>query len=251
MSQLGISNADIVRASTEQLTFKMVQRGRKGRRLTPNIQDKILKALLTVKPELKLGRRHLFRYELEATVVEAIRSALSLAQEHKIKYPQFVDLLAKAGVTRYLVEIAAGRITFFGIGGEAYIEQGPALGQASIGKYDEAALQAAISDSQKQIIDHSDFLKRIYGAGIFEYEANIRSLTIAYKSAGGSYKEKIPPFVPGFEKMTPNTVEEEKVAKKTVKRKSIQKKNNVKRIKKTGKFVVKHRVKKRRFMRRK
>jgi len=45
LCNLGLSNADIVSASTKQLTFKMVQKGRKGRRLTPNIQKKILEAL--------------------------------------------------------------------------------------------------------------------------------------------------------------------------------------------------------------
>lgn len=63
MTQLGLANADLVNASTEQLTFKMVAKGRKGKRLTPNVQDKILKALLTAKPDLDLRRRDLFRYE--------------------------------------------------------------------------------------------------------------------------------------------------------------------------------------------
>jgi hypothetical protein len=62
MTKLGLVNADLVNASTEQLTFKMVQKGRKGRRLTPNVQAKILRALLTVKTDLKLKLRDLFRY---------------------------------------------------------------------------------------------------------------------------------------------------------------------------------------------
>jgi len=61
MTQLGISNADLVHASTQQLTFKNVQKGRVGRRLTPNIQDKILTALLALKPDLKVRRGDLFR----------------------------------------------------------------------------------------------------------------------------------------------------------------------------------------------
>ena len=36
---------DLVAASTEQITHKMVARARKGRRLTPNVQYKILHAL--------------------------------------------------------------------------------------------------------------------------------------------------------------------------------------------------------------
>lgn len=45
MIELGLQNHDLVAASTEQLTHKMVQKGRKGRRLTRNIQEKILRAL--------------------------------------------------------------------------------------------------------------------------------------------------------------------------------------------------------------
>lgn len=37
--------ADLVRNSTEQLTFKMIGKAAKGRRLTPNIQSKVLNAL--------------------------------------------------------------------------------------------------------------------------------------------------------------------------------------------------------------
>jgi len=36
---------DLVAASTEQITHKMIARACKGRRLTPNVQAKILRAL--------------------------------------------------------------------------------------------------------------------------------------------------------------------------------------------------------------
>lgn len=60
MTRHGLTNADLVNASTEQLTFKMVQKGRKGRPLTPNVQKKILNAVLTAKPGLRVGPRELF-----------------------------------------------------------------------------------------------------------------------------------------------------------------------------------------------
>ncbi len=41
----GLSNADLVKASTEQLTFKQVQKARTGRPVTANIQGKITRAL--------------------------------------------------------------------------------------------------------------------------------------------------------------------------------------------------------------
>ncbi len=45
LTGLGLTNHDLVAASTEQLTHKMVQKGRKGRRLTFNARQKILNAL--------------------------------------------------------------------------------------------------------------------------------------------------------------------------------------------------------------
>jgi hypothetical protein len=55
---------DLVAGSTEQITHKMVGRAVKGRRLTPNVQLKILKALNKV-----TGKRYvlkdLFSYNLD------------------------------------------------------------------------------------------------------------------------------------------------------------------------------------------
>jgi hypothetical protein len=45
MAKHGMKPHDVVAASTEQLTHKMVARAVKGRRLTPNIQAKVLIAL--------------------------------------------------------------------------------------------------------------------------------------------------------------------------------------------------------------
>ena len=41
----GLKARDLVTCSTEQITYKMLSRAVKGRRLTPNVQSKILKAL--------------------------------------------------------------------------------------------------------------------------------------------------------------------------------------------------------------
>jgi len=44
LTELGLKSHDLVAASTEQITHKMVQRGCKGRRLTKNVQGKLLRA---------------------------------------------------------------------------------------------------------------------------------------------------------------------------------------------------------------
>lgn len=62
LTELGLTNADLVRASTDQLSFKAVQKARKGRRLTPNMQRKVLSALHALKPESNLMLKDLFNY---------------------------------------------------------------------------------------------------------------------------------------------------------------------------------------------
>lgn len=48
MKDRDLSNHDLVAASSDGLTHKQVSKGRKGRRLTRNIQDKIVVALSAV-----------------------------------------------------------------------------------------------------------------------------------------------------------------------------------------------------------
>ena len=61
MAEHGLKPNDLVRNSTEQLTHKMVSRAVKGRRLTPNIQHKIINALNKAAGE-KYELKDLFNY---------------------------------------------------------------------------------------------------------------------------------------------------------------------------------------------
>ncbi len=45
MDTRGITVRDVVQASTEQITHKMVQRARKGRRLSPRVMGKVHRAM--------------------------------------------------------------------------------------------------------------------------------------------------------------------------------------------------------------
>jgi hypothetical protein len=47
LAESGLKPHDLVNASTEQITHKMVTRGCKGRRLTKNVQAKLLRAFNT------------------------------------------------------------------------------------------------------------------------------------------------------------------------------------------------------------
>ncbi|MFA7255671.1 MAG: hypothetical protein WC133_06205 [Candidatus Omnitrophota bacterium] len=62
MTKHGLTNHALVAASTEQLSHKVVQKARKGRRLTPRAKNKILEALHQALPEHKFAHRDLFNY---------------------------------------------------------------------------------------------------------------------------------------------------------------------------------------------
>jgi hypothetical protein len=62
MTQLGLTNTDLVRVSTEQISHKMVQKGRQGRRLNLPIRQKILNALNGAQKEQFFTLRDLFNY---------------------------------------------------------------------------------------------------------------------------------------------------------------------------------------------
>ena len=51
LEKWGLDNHELVEASKEQLTHKQVQKARKGRRVSANIQRKILNALKSVTEE--------------------------------------------------------------------------------------------------------------------------------------------------------------------------------------------------------
>ncbi len=62
MVRLGLTNHDLVAASAEQLTHKVVAKGRKGRKLTLNAQNKILSALRSACPGETFRIEELFNY---------------------------------------------------------------------------------------------------------------------------------------------------------------------------------------------
>lgn len=60
---LELSNADLVTASTEQLSFKMLTRGRKGRLLTAKVQRKVCNALNACQSDKVYEIKDLFNYK--------------------------------------------------------------------------------------------------------------------------------------------------------------------------------------------
>jgi len=62
LEELGLANKDLVAFSSEQLTHKQVQKGRKGRLITGNIQRKILDALNAADKKRSYKREDVFNY---------------------------------------------------------------------------------------------------------------------------------------------------------------------------------------------
>ena len=54
LTSAGIDNHALVEVSTEHLTHKMVQKARKGRQLTRNVQNKVLNALNAIRQQADL-----------------------------------------------------------------------------------------------------------------------------------------------------------------------------------------------------
>ena len=61
MLEFDLSANDLVSATTEQVTYKMISRAVKGRRLTKHIQRKILKAM-NERTEKEYSIKDLFNY---------------------------------------------------------------------------------------------------------------------------------------------------------------------------------------------
>ena len=61
MKEHGLTNHDLVNASTEQITHKMVAKACKGRRLTKNIQNKVVRAINQASGE-NYKKQDLFNY---------------------------------------------------------------------------------------------------------------------------------------------------------------------------------------------
>ncbi|MCB9757544.1 MAG: hypothetical protein H6753_03860 [Candidatus Omnitrophica bacterium] len=62
MTRLGVTAAMLVAGSANQLTFKMIAKGCKGRKLTAKAQYKILAALHALRPQEVLTLKDLFNY---------------------------------------------------------------------------------------------------------------------------------------------------------------------------------------------
>jgi len=62
LTDINLPNPELVKASTEQLTHKQVQKARKGRRVSDNIKAKICRALNASQSDKTYIEEDLFNY---------------------------------------------------------------------------------------------------------------------------------------------------------------------------------------------
>ncbi len=62
MERLKVTNQDLVKTSSDQLTYKVVGKARKGKKLNEKMQLKVLHALQAVRPEMTFTLEDLFNY---------------------------------------------------------------------------------------------------------------------------------------------------------------------------------------------
>lgn len=62
LEELGLEHKGLVKVSSEHLTFKMIGRACRGRRLTRRVQFKILRALNALAGEREYQLKELFNY---------------------------------------------------------------------------------------------------------------------------------------------------------------------------------------------
>lgn len=62
LKRLKLTNHDLVSHSTEQLSHKMIAKGRKGRKLNPHVKQKIVNALNAAKQDRIWTVEDLFNY---------------------------------------------------------------------------------------------------------------------------------------------------------------------------------------------
>ena len=63
LNELNLTNHDLVASSTEQISHKMVHKGRKGRRLSRQVQTKILNALNACQNNNAFTLQDIFTYD--------------------------------------------------------------------------------------------------------------------------------------------------------------------------------------------
>ena len=128
-------------------------------------------------------------------VSEASRATLS----GSMPFPEIVGRLIETGVEYYHVDYVTLRKTFYGSAGDVVVTPIPYEGLPEVAaEFDQAALRAAIGDSQRNGQHYRDFTVRAMKAGVQGYIAFLRGKRVTYWGRGGDqHTEWFPGAGPG------------------------------------------------------
>jgi uncharacterized protein YbcV (DUF1398 family) len=118
------------------------------------------------------------------SIIETAQATLA----GNISFPEIVVLLRAAGVEYYHVDYVAMRKTFYSDNDETTVTEITFKGLPAVAaRFDEAALRAAIADSQRNGQKYFDFTRRAMAAGVQSYIAFLRGQRVMYLGRAGEH----------------------------------------------------------------
>ena len=125
--------------------------------------------------------------------VEVMHKVSLETQKGQLTFPQAVGRLLEVGVESYCVDFAAGRKTYYTVGGEAHTEPMILKLEPVAAEFSSADLVAAIRGAQADTIRYPEFVKRSAAAGVIGYWAFLTGKQVIYFGRKGElHIEKFP-----------------------------------------------------------
>ena len=119
------------------------------------------------------------------TQVQAIHEVSRETQEGKLTFPQVVHRLLEIGVESYLVDLAAGRKTYYLGDGRTHSEPMILKLDPVAGEFSTSELVAAIRRAQADAIHYPEFVRRSTAAGVIAYWAFLAGKRVIYLGRKG------------------------------------------------------------------
>lgn len=120
---------------------------------------------------------------MESRIIDECKE-LSLAG--KITFPEVVQKMAATGVERYIADLVACQMHYYGKSSSTYSSKLKYNADEVANDFDAAAVKQAIVDIQNQRINYVTFLDRVISAGCTHYEVFIRGRKAIYFGRDGS-----------------------------------------------------------------
>lgn len=125
--------------------------------------------------------------------VEVMHKVSLETQKGQLTFPQAVGRLLEVGVESYSVDFAAGRKTYYTVGGKSHTEPMILKLEPVATEFSSADLVAAIRGAQADTFRYPEFVKRSAAAGVIGYWAFLTGKQVIYFGRKGElHIEKFP-----------------------------------------------------------